>query len=115
MDKRKQGTRGEDIACRYLIENGYEIILRNYYTRYGEIDIIARIKDVLVFVEVKMRSNAQYGTGAEAVTQKKIEKIRICAQIYTQEHKIINQELRFDVIGIMGTDIKKINHIIAAF
>ena len=115
MDKRKQGAIGENIACEYLEEKGYEILRRNYFTRYGEIDIIAKIKEILVFVEFKMRSNNHYGIGAEAVTIKKIDKIQICAQLYLQENNLNNQDIRFDVIDIMGTGNKQINHIEAAF
>ena len=115
MDKRKKGNKGEDIACSYLENIGYKILRRNYYTRYGEIDIIAKMEDTIVFIEVKMRSNRQYGTGAEAVNSKKIEKIRLCSQIYLQENELKNQDIRFDVIDIMGTDNKRITHIEAAF
>ena len=85
------------------------------YTRYGEIDIIAKENEMLVFVEVKMRTGSKYGIGAEAVTAKKIEKIQICARLYLQENSLGNQDLRFDVIDIMGSDQKRINHIKAAF
>lgn len=115
MDKRANGRIGEDTACAYLKEKGYEILKRNYYTRYGEIDIIAKDNDALVFVEVKQRSSKRYGTGAQAVTSKKMDKIRICARLYLQENELHDQEVRFDVIDILsGLDIR-INHIIAAF
>ncbi|MCK5129523.1 MAG: YraN family protein [Clostridiales bacterium] len=114
MNKRQQGNVGEEIACRYLLDNEYTIIKRNFYTRYGEIDIIAKNESTLIFVEVKMRKDSAFGTGAEAVTQKKIEKIQTCAQIYLQENALPDQDIRFDVIEIMGTK-KKLNHIIAAF
>ncbi len=115
MDKRKQGMIGENTACVYLINKGYKILNRNYYTRYGEIDIIAKKDDIIIFIEVKMRSTKRYGIGAEAVNKKKIDTIRICAQIYMQENKLCNQSIRFDVIDILGNLEKKINHIQAAF
>lgn len=115
MDKRAIGNIGEDTACAYLEGKGYKIVLRNYYTRYGEIDIIANDKDFLVFVEVKKRSSLKYGTGAQAVTSKKMEKIRMCALLYLQEHDLNDQKVRFDVVDILGGSKPRINHIVAAF
>ena len=115
MDKRQSGRQGEKIASDFLQSLGYQILAMNYYTRYGEIDIIAKEKDVLVFVEVKKRSTARYGTGAQAVTPKKIAKIRTCAGLYLQENELYNQELRFDIVEISGGGANGINHIIAAF
>ena len=86
MDRRAKGRAGEEAAAAYLAGKGYEIVKRNYYTRYGEIDIIAYDDDFLVFAEVKTRTGKKYGTGAQAVTSKKIEKIRMCASIYLGEN-----------------------------
>ena len=115
MDKRAKGKIGEDAAALFLEGKGYEIIRRNYYTRYGEIDIIANDGALLVFAEVKKRTGEKYGTGAQAVTSKKIEKIRLCASIYISENNLNDQKVRFDVIEISGTKNGLINHIEAAF
>ena len=115
MDKRAKGRAGEDAAAQYLEGKGYKIVKRNYYTRYGEIDIIASDGDWLVFTEVKKRKNVKYGTGAQAVTSKKIETIRLCASIYLAEHVLSDQKVRFDVIEITGISPGGINHIKAAF
>ncbi len=115
MDKRASGRAGEDTAAAYLVSLGYDVLQRNYYTRYGEIDIIANDGDWLVFAEVKKRKNAKYGTGAQAVTSKKIETIRLCASIYLAEHVLLDQKVRFDVIEITGIAPVSINHIKAAF
>jgi len=115
MNKRAKGKIGEDTASSYLAKNGYQILQRNYYTRYGEIDIIAKKDDTIVFVEVKKRANAKFGIGAEAVGQSKMKKIRICAQLYLQENMYIDQNIRFDVIDILSDAPKPITHIIAAF
>lgn len=115
MDKRKQGTKGEDVACVYLVNKGYKILKRNYYTQYGEIDIIAKYNDVLIFIEVKMRSSMKYGLGMEAVNHKKIDKIRLCAQIYLQENELNDQSIRFDVIDILSGRDENIIHLEAAF
>jgi putative endonuclease len=115
MDKRAKGTKGEDVACVYLVNKGYKILKRNYYTQYGEIDIIAHKDDVIIFVEVKMRTSIKYGLGMESVNHRKIEKLRLCAQIYLQENELYNQSLRFDVIDILSGRDEKIIHLEAAF
>ncbi len=115
MDKRAKGRGGEDAACAYLAQKGYEIVKRNYYTRYGEVDIIAKYKDFLVFIEVKKRTSTKFGTGAQAVTSKKIWRIRLCAGLYLQEKQLYDQKIRFDVIDILDGLENKMNHIEAAF
>lgn len=115
MDKRAKGRAGEDAAAAYLEDKGYEVVKRNYYTRYGEIDIIAYDGDFLVFAEVKKRNGKKYGTGAQAVTSKKIGKIRTCAAIYLSENGLHDQKVRFDVLEISSGSKNLINHIEAAF
>lgn len=115
MDKRAKGTKGEELACVYLINKGYKILKRNYYTRYGEIDIITQKDNILIFIEVKMRGNTKFGFGMESVGQKKIEKLRLCAQIYLQENELYDQSLRFDVIDILSGRDEEIVHLEAAF
>ena len=72
MNKRAVGNIAEENAVIFLKKNGYEIIKRNFYTRYGEIDIIASEKDVIVFVEVKFRNNNTFGSPLESISSKKI-------------------------------------------
>ena len=115
MNKRASGNIGEDIAEKYLSSLGYDVVKRNYYTRYGEIDIIANKDDVLVFIEVKKRTGSKYGTGAQAVTSKKIGRIRTCASIYLQENNLHDVKMRFDIIEVNGSHGHDINHIEAAF
>ena len=115
MDRRAKGRAGEDAAAAYLAGKGYQIIKRNYYTRYGEIDIIADDGVFLVFAEVKKRNGKKYGTGAQAVTSKKIERIRMCAMIYMGQNGLHDQKVRFDVLEISGGPQGFINHIEAAF
>ena len=74
MNKRKFGIIGEKMAQKYLKDNKYEIIENNYYTRNGEIDIIASKNNYIIFVEVKTRTNEKYGRASEAVN--KIKKIK---------------------------------------
>lgn len=116
-DKKQTGDQGEDIAEKFLIEKGYEIILRNYRYGHGEIDIIAKDKDVLVFVEVKSRHNLDFGYPEEQITPSKQKQIRKIADAYLWENEIENQNCRIDVIGILfhGKKDPDINHIIDAF
>ena len=113
------GHWGEDMACEYLSEHNLTIITRNYHSRYGEIDIIAKDKDCIVFVEVKTRKSSLYGLACEYVTAKKQVKIINTARCYLGE--CYECEIRLDVIEIYYTDmhnnkkIKKINHIKNAF
>ncbi len=114
--KKTLGKKGEDIARKYLVKKGYKIITSNYYTRYGEIDIICEKEKELIFVEVKTRRNTNYGSPEEAITKQKIAHLRKAALIYLDKEGKNYKGLRFDVIGILwqGEDIS-INHIEAAF
>lgn len=114
--KKAIGKKGEIIAQKYLVNNGYEILASNYYTRYGEIDIICEKDRELVFVEVKTRRSTSYGTPEEAITKQKIAHLRKAAFIYLDKEGRNYKALRFDVIGILwqGEDIS-LNHIEAAF
>ena len=82
-DRLSRGKLGEDITADYLCKNGFEIVARNYHSRYGEIDIIAKDGDCYVFCEVKYRSGRQAGNPLEAVDQRKQKKIFRCALYYT--------------------------------
>ena len=107
-----KGDFGEEKAAKYLKRQKYKIIKRNFKNQLGEIDIIARQKDVVVFVEVKTRTDESFGFAAEAVDSKKQQKIRNVALLYTQKHNISN--FRFDVVEVYIKD-DRINHIINAF
>ena len=93
------GKDGEEIAAVFLKKKGLRIIEKNYRTAFGEIDIIAKDRGILVFVEVKARSDMQFGYPFEAVNPKKREKIRKVALCYLKKYK---KELpaRFDVLSI---------------
>lgn len=105
MNRRKTGQEQEELAARYLEEKGYQILERNYRIRTGEIDIIAKDQNCLVFVEVKYRQNEKLGNPLEAVDYRKQRKICQTAQHYLYRHKLWNTGCRFDVIGITGTQI----------
>ncbi|MCU0453044.1 MAG: YraN family protein [Bacteroidetes bacterium] len=100
MSTQPLGPQGEDLAVAYLLEHHYRILQRNY--RYGhlEIDIVAMEGPELVFVEVKARSNFQYGEPEYFVTDSKQEKLRRAAQAYVEERVLGLVTCRFDVIAI---------------
>lgn len=115
MSNRSVGDQGEGIALRYLESLGYELVERNHRTRYGEIDLIVRDEETLVFVEVKYRRGTGYGSPLEAVTQRKQEKIRAVAEAYLAESGEDFDEVRFDVVGILAGAGAGIEHVIDAF
>ena len=95
------GAYGERVAARHLEDNGIEVIERNWRCGQGEIDIVAREGEVLVFVEVKTRSSEQYGVPAEAVTRVKANRIRGLAMTWLAQHPHGYAALRFDVVSVM--------------
>lgn len=101
------GDVGEEMAARYLVNNGYRIVQRNYRTRYGEIDIIARDGLCLVFVEVKKKNSVRFGFPAEMVTAQKQKKLISMAESYLYGLNYRGR-WRIDVIGILG---EKIDHL----
>jgi putative endonuclease len=96
------GRRGEDIAADHLIDAGLHIIERNWRCDRGEIDIIARDGDVLVFCEVKTRSSARFGHPLEAVSAVKMRRLHGLALRYVHERGIRGVPMRIDVIGILS-------------
>ncbi len=116
----KIGQMGEEKACRYLKRRRFEILERNYRAKSGEIDIIARDGDELVFVEVKTRSGQQFGLPSDAVNYKKQRHMIDTAQYYIHQKRLYDLPARFDVIEIMVTQngifsSAKVNHIKNAF
>lgn len=94
------GQQGESLACQYLSRQGYKVIVRNYRTKLGEIDIIAEEQGTLVFVEVKTRRGHQCGHPFEAVTCNKCRQISKVALEYLAETGREGQSARFDVVAI---------------
>lgn len=110
MNNKIVGNAGEDLACRYLQKRGYEIIERNvHYSRFCELDIIAKDKNTVVFIEVKTRKTNSFGTPAEAITKSKLDNIKKGVQFYLSEHKIKN--FRIDAICITLKPEMKIEHL----
>ncbi len=103
-DKRQKfGKESESIAVRYLKKNGYKILEQNYRNKLGEIDIIAKDKKSLVFVEVKARRFDGYGSPKWAVTPKKQRKISMVALYYLKATKQNKVKARFDVVAISSS------------
>ncbi|WP_195939737.1 YraN family protein [Romboutsia sp. 1001713B170131_170501_G6] len=114
MNNKEKGNLGEKIAYKYLIQKGFKVLDTNYRIRSGEVDIIAKFEDELVFVEVKSRMDLRFGHGRDAINNKKIKKITNTAKHYIFAKKFYDSKIRFDVIEVYFMD-KKINHIENAF
>lgn len=109
INRRQIGTKEEALAAAFLEKQGYQILERNFRCRLGEIDLIARDGSALVFIEVKYRRNAAFGSPAEAVNRKKQQTICRVADYYRMIHRISEyQPCRFDVAAIQGTAIEVI-------
>ncbi|MBS6644752.1 MAG: YraN family protein [Clostridiaceae bacterium] len=111
MNKRETGGCYEDMAAAYLEKEGYHILERNYYTRQGEIDLIAMDGDYLVFIEVKYRKDLKKGHPAEAVAYQKQQKIIKSARYYLYKHHLSEDKpCRFDVVSILNDEIQLIKN-----
>lgn len=109
---KETGTKGEELAQEYLKKLGYEIIETNKrFSRFCEIDIIAKQKDILVFVEVKTRSSNFCGSPFEAITKSKYENIKTGVFSYLKETKIKHKTFRIDAISVVLKPYLKINHL----
>ena len=110
------GQRGEELAALALEQRGYTILARNYRTPVGELDIVARDRQHLLFVEVKTRRTAAFGVPAEAVGAQKQRQIMRVAQWYLANARYPDLQPRFDVIAVLvGHDAPVITHIPNAF
>ncbi len=107
----QKGKEAEQKAIHFLVNLGYEILCQNYRYQRGEIDIIAKIDDTIVFVEVKSRQNSYFGLPEEAVTAKKQDLIHQTANNYLIENNLHNP-IRFDIIAILPDELV---HLIDAF
>ncbi|MGI6701467.1 MAG: YraN family protein [Christensenellales bacterium] len=112
MNKRQIGISGEQKAVKYLRKQGYKILDVNIKNHAGEMDIAAEINGIIVFIEVKVRSDDSFGTPAEAVNRYKIRRYINSAKLYINMKKLANRDIRFDVIEISPQGL---NHIIDAF
>ena len=111
MTKKEIGYLGEKIAAKYLSKHKCKIIATNYYSRYGEIDIIATTAEYILFCEVKTRASDKFGRPAQAVDFRKRRKLFMTAHDYIAKHPT-NLQPRFDVLEVIGNSV---NHIENAF
>jgi putative endonuclease len=100
MDRQKVGRLGEEAARKFLKKRGYRIRETGFRCHHGEIDIIAQQKDCLVFVEVRTKSNLDFGTPEESITKAKKEKLVASALTYTTTHQNLPSLWRIDVVAI---------------
>lgn len=105
-NRRLTGQRGEEAAARFLQEMGYQILQRNFYTRYGEIDLVALEGETLVFVEVRSRSTSGYGRAVESINRRKKAHLHQAALVYLTKNSnsasttVAWKGLRFDVVTV---------------
>jgi len=100
MDRQEVGKLGEEAARKFLKKRGYRIRETGFRCRHGEIDIVAQKKDYLVFVEVRTKTNLEFGTPEESITQAKKEKLITSALTYTTTHQNLPSLWRIDVVAI---------------
>lgn len=101
MEKKELGKRGEEVAVRFLKKNGYRILGRNYVCKMGEMDIIAKEKDTMVFVEVKTRTSTTFGPPQLAVNPTKQMQLSKVALNFLKEKQLEDAKARFDVVAIL--------------
>lgn len=107
------GNLGETIAKKYLEDKGYSILEQNYENKYGEIDLIAKDKNILVFVEVKTRIKEQFGLPEDAINKNKIQRIARNAQAYLLRKGLSDREYRIDAICVVldeKSQVKRVDH-----
>lgn len=101
MQIKELGKKGEEIALRFLKMNGYRILEKNYVCKMGEMDIIAKEKDTLVFIEVKTRTSTEFGPPQLAVNSRKQRQLSKVALNYLNEKRLKDVKARFDVVAIL--------------
>ena len=114
VTSKASGDLGELIAAKFISSLGYKIIDKNFRGKFGEIDIIAKDGNSLVFIEVKKRINSKFGTPEEAITKTKLKRIIKTIDYYLYRHDLSNNsnKIRIDVIAISGSDgDTSLNHI----
>ena len=106
----EKGKIGEKIAVKFLENKGFSIIITNYRTSFGEIDIIAKDGEYIVFIEVKLRNSLNNGLPREAVNKSKQKNIIAVAEKYISENQMFNVDFRFDVIEVFENSITHIEN-----
>lgn len=113
FDSKNKGSEVEQLACDYLQARGLQLIQRNFSCRYGEVDLIMKEGDTIVFIEVRYRKNRHFGGALASVTVAKQQRIIKTATCYLQQ-SLSEEKMRFDVVGMEGNE-SKIEWIQSAF
>jgi putative endonuclease len=113
MNENNAGLAAEKLAATFLAERGLKLVMQNYHCRFGEIDLIMTDAKTLVFIEVRLRSNNQFGNAASSITPQKQKKLILTAEHYLQQHG--QSACRFDVILMNKADMQSIEWIRNAF
>lgn len=100
MKRKDTGNLGEKLAKEFLKKRGYRILETNYRCPYGEVDIIARDEDSLVFTEVRTKTSLEYGSPEESINAAKKERLKAVAADYQQTHEGLPQQWRIDVVAV---------------
>ncbi len=116
MKRRQTGALGEKLAAELLVDKGYRIVETNFRCPEGEIDIVARDGDCLVFVEVRARRSRRFGTPEESITGRKKEHIRSAAARYREQREDLPELWRIDVVAVEmdGRRLFRVDHIVNA-
>jgi len=109
------GATGEEMAARFLQKRGFHILQRNYRYGRGEIDIVARDGETVVFIEVKTAATDEYGSPESWVDDRKQRQVAKIAAAYLLEHRLYDVDCRFDVVAVKLKDREEINYIHNAF
>jgi putative endonuclease len=111
VSRKETGQQGELLAQNYLKKRGYRIIETNYRSRYGEIDIVSKHKNTLVFTEVRTKKNLEFGSPEESITEAKANRLRATAYHYQETHSDLPTQWRIDFIAIEMDDKGKASRI----
>lgn len=106
MNKRVEGEQHESAAAQYLSHQGLKLLETNYHSKFGEIDLIMRDADALVFVEVRYRKSNRFGGAQASITSSKQRKIALTALHYLQKRKQTNATCRFDTVSISPQELQ---------
>lgn len=106
MDSKQQGDVAEQTALEYLNKAGLALVTQNFHSKFGEIDLIMTEGNELIFIEVRYRKSAVYGSALESVNFSKQQRIIKTAQVYLQQNKTHFQNYRFDVVAISQNTTK---------
>ncbi|GIW22719.1 MAG: UPF0102 protein [Candidatus Sericytochromatia bacterium] len=109
MNKRLIGKEAENFAINYLLKENYKILEKNFFSKFGEIDVIAEKDNTIVFIEVKYRKNSNYGLPYESINNIKKDRIIKTANLYLNNN--LDKNIRFDLISILNNKIEHFKNI----